>query len=816
MKRPLRTLVILLTVVIFVRPGNGCGPFFDEDVFRQTTDPDAPYAKFVAGRLGLLDGDYRIRHLVIAYNTLSGRGLTAVEQKAAIDVDSYYNNGNYAEPGANVAPGVYVSGPNGQSKNPGPAQAEWDDADVERKVPGQDYDTFTNCLDDAFANASATLADRRSHYKKPGQLEPPEITDWIAGQKAVFSNCSGPGQAPQPAPANAPLWLRQDRAYQTAAAAFYALDYSTALADFRAIAADHSSPWAQLARYLVARTLIRQATVNYVPFSTDPMTPEQTAANNAKMLKQLAEARTQLDSILGDPDMKQLHRASDRLLDFVMARLDPTTQADILARRLAERPRNSTDPDYLQNVIDLSYIYNSLPAYAPMLSRKDALARDAVNPPAPLIRWLNDMGRSRPRVVLRDPTEPMSVIATNRQSDALAAWRQTHGAQWLVAALTTVEPGDDANPDLIAAAQALPADSPAWASVTYHRLRLATTPKAPSEHVSSSTAPAYAELAALMPRIEQSQPRSTINAFADLESSLAITFNDFLKSSTRIATGLSDDGSGESEPLTTPEQPVTLCNVEVNAPNARHLDEETAVVFNQRMPLHMLRDAALSPALPANVRFEVAHMAWTRALLLDDPDTARVLSPYLSGCQAAFKQWLDQYNAASTPDERHVLGLLALMRFASTEPNVRVGLERDFAAYSEYRDNWWCSEPDWNVQNLPVAKRPALLFSQAVVPRIQQPDPPFLSDADRATVDGELAKLEKIPSASDYLAEQALDWVNRHPADPHDADLLGFATRVVRNACRSDATKELNHQLFDLLHRRFPKSEWATRYTTWE
>ena len=55
-----------------------------------------------------------------------------------------------------------------------------------------------------------------------------------------------------------------------------------------------------------------------------------------------------------------------------------------------------------------------------------------------------------------------------------------------------------------------------------------------------------------------------------------------------------------------------------------------------------------------------------------------------------------------------------------------------------------------------------------------------------------------------------------HPSDPHDADVVGFAMRVVRNACRSDATKDLNHQLFDVLHGRFPKSEWATRYTTWE
>jgi hypothetical protein len=99
---------------------------------------------------------------------------------------------------------------------------------------------------------------------------------------------------------------------------------------------------------------------------------------------------------------------------------------------------------------------------------------------------------------------------------------------------------------------------------------------------------------------------------------------------------------------------------------------------------------------------------------------------------------------------------------------------------------------------------------------VQQPDPPFLTPADSAQADREIAALQKISCASDYFARQTLAWVNDHPDDAHNADLIGFAMRVVRNACRSEATKDLNHQLFDLLHRRYPKSEWAVRYATWE
>jgi hypothetical protein len=202
--------------------------------------------------------------------------------------------------------------------------------------------------------------------------------------------------------------------------------------------------------------------------------------------------------------------------------------------------------------------------------------------------------------------------------------------------------------------------------------------------------------------------------------------------------------------------------------------------------------------------------------LLDEPDIAHVLTPYLSACQPAFAPWLKHYDEAQTPDERHVLGLLALMRFTSTEPVVRVGIERDFAVYDDYRDNWWCSMDGQQVYQQPPPPLPPHLFSLPLVSRATQPDPPFLSAADRDEATKEIARLQQIPCASDYFARQALGWVKAHPADAHDADVIGFAMRVARNACRSTSTPDLNHQLFDVIHQQFPKSEWAAKYMTWE
>ena len=84
---------ILATLVFFalVLPGSGCGPFFAEAIFVQHTRPDGAYPEYARGRLGVPQGRYRVRHLVIAYDWLNGRGLSPSEQGQAVAVDNLLN-----------------------------------------------------------------------------------------------------------------------------------------------------------------------------------------------------------------------------------------------------------------------------------------------------------------------------------------------------------------------------------------------------------------------------------------------------------------------------------------------------------------------------------------------------------------------------------------------------------------------------------------------------------------------------------------------------------------------------------------------------
>ena len=114
---------------------------------------------------------------------------------------------------------------------------------------------YQNCLPDAFKTAAETFAARSARYGANSV----ELERWVAAQIQVFSHCSA-DSLDRPAPAGAdwgPL-ERHDRAYQIAAASFYAERYVDAAERFAAIA-DTPSPWRDIAAYLVARTHLRRA-----------------------------------------------------------------------------------------------------------------------------------------------------------------------------------------------------------------------------------------------------------------------------------------------------------------------------------------------------------------------------------------------------------------------------------------------------------------------------------------------------------------------------------------------------------------------------
>jgi hypothetical protein len=809
-----------------------------------TTGPDGNYASYVAGHLGVPQTDYRTRHLVIAYDYLTRRPLSADEQRQAIAVNADYLN-------------PWQDQQAKQKSAPPSGLAQWIDArntvgSIDADFPNSQFTTyladpdgaygnFNNCLDDAFRTATLTLKSRATSYGP----KDPAVLDWVRGQDAVFSNCGdgkpgpyyGPPPAPPPppaphpptaAPSNAPLWLKQDRTYQLAAAQFYKMDFDAAIADFRTIAADNTSPWAPTARYLVARTLVRKATLAGGSEPTEGTPAElaaKTKAAQATATRNLTLAQHELLAMQADPHMASMQHGIVNLLDYVNLRLQPDQQATVLSQRL----RGPATSRFGQALIDLTWLRTNT---------SDASLPPPVGTPAPgnddLLDWIDDLTAidTTPQIFSGTPSPHTSADVSNASADILKHWRASHTTVWLVAALTAAHPTDASTPELLRAAAAIPTSDPGYTAVTYHRLRL-----------QPRNATTRTELLAILPRLEKIENTSTINLFTTLTAATAPTLNDWLASIARKPANESSFIEQGEDLVPLPGDTEDVCGKKIPANSTQLFDVDASLTLNRRMPLRLLAEAAESNTLPENLRFQVAQAAFTRALLLDADGTntayqaiARRMEPVLTGCRATWKPVLDAYNAAATPTARHAAALLALMRFASTEPSVRLGEERRnaFATYDVYRQNWWCRTvptPGGTIDEYSDMNADPKLGPQI---EASNPPPPFLTPADLAEAHTQVAALEKIPSASTYFAQQALTWAKLHPKDPATPDILGEADRVLRNSCRTDPpfdektgqvanrpndmtlTPNLAKALFTVLHRDYPNSPWAKRYKSWQ
>src|SRR5580765_2685238 len=232
-------------------PGlSSCGPFVPTAAFTFWKIPEDAAGRFARGELGIVQPRFPRFYLIIAYRYLAGIGLNAGER-------------------------TVLFGPQPAAQGPFSAQTpgltQWEKARARviaavaprgiepyKTITGNNYYmAFVNCNDDAFVNAAKTLEDR---IRQAG-MQSAAVKDWLTAQDQVFTNCSGGPAIPAPLTGDATALAYADRAYQIAAANFYAGNLDAAEEMFRAIGDNRNSPWSVSAPYLVGRTLIRKATL---------------------------------------------------------------------------------------------------------------------------------------------------------------------------------------------------------------------------------------------------------------------------------------------------------------------------------------------------------------------------------------------------------------------------------------------------------------------------------------------------------------------------------------------------------------------------
>ncbi len=481
MRAPHRVIAIALLIVGAgavplerSSPGTvrACGPIVSFPVFTPVGAPD--HASYFAGDLGILQPTYARRYLLVAWRTLNGRPLTNGEQQAFAP-----------------APAMLVDPVQAwlQTRKTVPYR-QWSNYLGRETRVAKTYTYIVNCGDSAFLTAAKTLEARRAALGGTS----PEVAAWAEAQDVVFSNCGRTSDQPPAIPAplgrDASAQSRADRAYQIAAAQFYAGLFADAEASFTAISKDVSSPWRTWGSFLAARAAIRQGTMGGTEAEGDPAA--------------LHRAEEQLRAVLRDPSLSETHAPAEQLLDFIEARTRPN---DALARAARALSAPDEPARFRAHLGTYEYLLNRfVNGDTEKLESGIANPRDATD----LLDWV---------LTFQGHGEDGDAVAS-----ALDRLRTSGSPAWLVAALSKATPQSPKRVDVLNASASIDPASPAYPTVAFHRARLLLL---------SGEAPAARDVldrALEAPHL----PKSTVNLFSAARLATARTFEEYLNDASRV------------------------------------------------------------------------------------------------------------------------------------------------------------------------------------------------------------------------------------------------------------------------------------------
>jgi hypothetical protein len=743
------------------RPAFGCGPFAEQAIFTYTLHPDLPLTSYAQGQLGILQPTYARSYLYVAYRYLIGMGFNSEEQEA---LQALWNE--RLNPPADLS-----------DSNASAAVKAWSDAraqivnggtppqiDVFKALEARNgqffYHMYVNCTADAFQTAMRTLTERIAQFG----ADSAELRAWVRAQDQVFGNCSGAQTIPDPASPQSPAIPRADRAYQIAAAHFYAGNFPTAEQMFRDIANDASSPWHQIAPYLAARALLRQGS----------LVPKYDEVDKAPLI----QAEQQLNAILQDSALQSIHPASRRLLTVVRSRLEPD-------QRLHELAQTLLTPNIGQT------LKQDLWDYTLLLDRATG-ARDRTDASPTRRDEMTDW------ILTFQDTKPGAL------EYALDRWTATSAQPWLVASLSKVGVGHPQVPALLAAAEQVPQGTPGFAAVMFHRLRLLAG--------SGKRDEARQRLDGLLSQAASVFPPSARNLLLALRMQLARTLDEFLTYAPRVPVAITYNIDGRELPddLESNEQ------LKLIARDRPLFDGDSARILNQRLPLGTLRELAHRSILPTHLRRELTLSALVRSLLLAEEATTRDLVPVVKTLAPELGPALDEYRATVKKEARAFTGLFMILRFPGLKPYVQdnVGRLTPLDQIDNFRNNWWCTveaaAPGTSEETDRLSTPLEMLYRAGQDHTLE-----FLNSEQTAAAQQELQRLAALGPAPNYLSQQVTAWGRKNASDPRVPEALHLAVRSTRFGCTDADTGKFSKAAFDLLHQRYPKSSWAQNTKYW-
>lgn len=371
----------------------------------------------------------------------------------------------------------------------------------------------------------------------------------------------------------------------------------------------------------------------------------------------------------------------------------------------------------------------------------------------------------------------VQTLEKGNTAHSIDRWAATHSLPWLTVSLTYASGKDHTAAELIEQADRLSPESPAFGTAKYNAIRLRME-RGEREQPRK-------QLDKLLAKREK-QPDALVNGWRAERMRLAGSFDDFLRWAPRKPINADEffgkDGKADSPVLAL----------------------DAASVLNYSTPLSKLTVAVHSTRLPAWSASDVALATWTRAFMLDDFAIAGDVAPIVAKAHPDWVSSLTPYGGAQTDAWKFRAALLVALH-NEFQPLTRVD-------YRKYLDtgSWWCPVPAPNteVRDSTVSWR---------LPAVFTPGETVISQQERRTAETEIDKLRQVGSAQSFLAPIIFGWAKAHPDDPLVPQALHRLVAIVRYGCRNNdpSNGRISKTAFDLLHKRYPKSEWTAKTPYW-
>lgn len=739
--RAIRSIAVIAILSLNAIPARACGPFFPQAVFTHKLHPDFPLENYARGELGVLRPTYARSYLFVAYRYLTDRNLDKDEQAAVLSLWKDRLESSWPDTRQWIKDWLSA-----RSKVNGVGAAP-EIRDTFRDA-NQRY-WYANCLEDTFRSASATLEKRVQQFG-PNSAE---IREWIKGQDQVLSNCAEREVIPEAIPASANSLLRADRAYQIAAAHFYAGHFDIADKLFREIADDGASPWRTIAPYLAARALVRKATL-----ASDTIGSDQ---------KTLARVETDLQAITRTERLKEIHSPALRLLSVVRLRTSPDARLTELAGQILKK---NSGQNLQQDLSDYTWLLDRV-------QQPEGLSD--------LTDWILTYQRS----------------GASTLEHALAKWRETKSTHWLVVLLDKTQAGQKHVEAALNAAAAIEASSPAYLTVAFHRIRLF--------HESGKLNEARRLLDQLLASKKLLASRSAMNLFLGRRMELAQTLDEFLKYAPRmpavVTTGedsqeLPDDKSPYSKKSYFDNDAAYVLNRALPLESLR--DASLKPSLPQQLRRELVAATWVRAVLLGNHTLGIQLKPELERLV---PGLRDDLRSYATAPNANARYFTASYLILKHPGLRPYINsgvgrITQLNRIDDYKDNWWCSLAGIFQGHLSFES--------------PSELWRQSVGSEAKEAQIKVPAPGFLTEKQKQAFKEEAAKLGNITTAPNYLGDRVLVWAKKNPNDPRVPEALHLTVKATRFGC-SENVGQISRAAFQLLHTRYPKNEWTKKTPYW-